>query len=65
LGTRITLLLLDRGFYSVRVIRDLIERKQPFIMTASKRGKKPHDAGGPTGTNVLPAQQQSQSTPMP
>jgi hypothetical protein len=50
LGMRITLLLLDRGFYSVRVIQDLITCQWPFIMPAVKRGKKPTTAGGPTGT---------------
>lgn len=50
LGIRIKLLLLDRGFYTVRVIRDLITAELPFIMPAVKRGKKPSTAGGPTGT---------------
>jgi hypothetical protein len=46
-------LLLDRGFYSVKVIRALIDRKQPCIMPAIKRGKTPAQAGGPTGTYVM------------
>ena len=50
LGIWIKLVLLDRGFYSVRVIRDLITAELPFIMPAVKRGKKPTTAGGPTGT---------------
>lgn len=53
LGINISVLLLDRGFYSVKVIRTLIERKQPFIMPAVKRGKSPTKAGGPTGTYVM------------
>ena len=32
LGIKISLLLLDRGFYSVKVIDQLISHKQPFIM---------------------------------
>jgi hypothetical protein len=41
LGIRIKLVLLDRGCYSVRVIRDLITAELPFIMPAVKRGKSP------------------------
>jgi hypothetical protein len=53
LGIKISLLLLDRGFYSVKVIRQLISQKQPFIMPAIKRGKKPQAPGGPSGTYVM------------
>ncbi len=63
LGIRIKLVLLDRGFYSVRVIRDLITAELPFIMPAVKRGKKPTTAGGPTGTYALAAMKQGQWTP--
>jgi hypothetical protein len=62
LGIRIKLVLLDRGFYSVRVIRDLIAAELPFIMPAVKRGKKPTTPGGPTGTYVLAAEKQSRWT---
>lgn len=62
LGIRIKLLLLDRGFYTVRVIRDLITAELPFIMPAVKRGKKPATAGGPTGTYALAAEKQSRWT---
>jgi Transposase DDE domain len=62
LGIRIKLLLLDRGFYSVRVIQDLIACEIPFIMPAVKRGKKPTTAGGPTGTYALAAEQKSRWT---
>jgi putative transposase len=54
--------LLDRGFYTVRVIRDLITAEFPFIMPAVKRGKKPTTAGGPTGTYALAAMKQGQWT---
>jgi putative transposase len=63
LGIRVKLLLLDRGFYSVRVIQDLITCEVPFIMPAVKRGKKPTTPGGPTGTYALAAQKQSHWTP--
>lgn len=53
LGIKAKLLLLDRGFYSVKVIRALIDRQQPFIMPAIKRGKSPTQPGGPTGTYVM------------
>jgi hypothetical protein len=63
LGIRLKLLLLDRGFYSVRVIRDLIARELPFIMPAVKRGKKPTTPGGPTGTSALAVEKQGRWTP--
>ena len=56
LGSRMKLLLLDRGFYSVRVIQDLITCGVPFIMPAGKRGTKPTTPGGPTGTSALAAE---------
>lgn len=59
LGIRMKLLLLDRGFYSVRVIQDLITAELPFIMPAVKRGKKPTTPGGPTGTYALAAEKHS------
>jgi putative transposase len=59
LGIRIKLVLLDRGFYSVRVMRDLIMAELPFIMPVVKRGKKPTTPGGPTGTYALAAETQS------
>jgi hypothetical protein len=62
LGIRMKLLLLDRGFYSVRVIQDLITCALPFIMPAVKRGKKPPTPRGPTGTYALAAAKQSHRT---
>lgn len=62
LGIRLQLLLLDRGFYSVRVIGDLITAALPFIMPAVKRGKKPATPGGPTGTYALAAEKQGRWT---
>jgi len=62
LGIRLKLLLLDRGFYSVRVSQDLITAELPFIMPAVKRGKKPATPGGPTGTYALAAAKHSHWT---
>ena len=62
LGIRIQLLLLDRGFYSVRVMQDLITCELPFILPAVKRGKKPTTPGGPTGTYALADKKQSHWT---
>jgi hypothetical protein len=55
LGIRLKLLLLDRGFYSVRVIQDLITGEWPFIIPAVKRGKKPTSpARGPVECHLGP-----------
>jgi hypothetical protein len=62
LGIRMKLLLLDRGFYSVRGIQDRITAELPFIMPAVKRGKKPTTPGGPTGTYAPAAAKQSHWT---
>jgi hypothetical protein len=40
-GVKPRYLLLDRGFYSVEVIRYLQHARYPFIMPAAKRGRKP------------------------
>jgi len=53
LGIKVSVWLLDRGFYSVKVIRTLIDRQQPFIMPAVKRGTSPTQPGGATGTYVM------------
>jgi hypothetical protein len=58
-GIRIKLLLLDRGFYSVKVIRYLKNKRQAFIMPAIKKGKKTDADGGPTCTNKLAALKKS------
>ena len=62
LGIQIKLLMLDRGFYSVRVIRALMTADLPFIMPAVKRGKKATIPGGPTGTYKLAAEKQGRWT---
>ena len=55
----IKLLLLDRGFYSVRCIRYLIRHKCPFIMPAIKRGKKETPTQKATGTQDLALRKKS------
>ena len=50
LDRRLKRLWLDRGFYSGRVIHDLITCELPCIMPAGKRGKKPPPPGSPPGT---------------
>src|SRR5262249_40127643 len=62
LGIRMQLLLLDRGFYRVRVMSDLITAALPFIRPAVKRGKQPATPGGPTGASALATAKQSRWT---
>ena len=49
-GVRVECVLLDRGFYCVDVVRYLQRARYPFVMPAIRRGLKPDDPGGPTGT---------------
>lgn len=55
-GIRPSLLLLDRGFYSVDVIRYLQAARRPFLMPVVSRGRPPTDPRGPSGTRVFTAQ---------
>src|SRR5436305_3942650 len=52
-GVRCRLLLLDRGFYSVGVIRYLQAARHPFLMPVICRGRQLDDPRGPSGTNVF------------
>jgi hypothetical protein len=52
-GVHCRLLLLDRGFYSVGVIRYLQAARYPFLMPVVCRGRKLDDPRGPSGTNVF------------
>jgi len=47
------LVLLDRGFWKVKVIRYLQQARYPFLMPVIARGKKPDKPGGPSGTRVF------------
>jgi putative transposase len=55
-GVRLRLLLLDRSFYSVEVIRYLQAARYPFLMPVICRGRKPSDPRGPSSTYVFAAQ---------
>ena len=52
-GVRPRLLLLDRGFYSVAVIRYLQVARHPFLMPVVGHGLSPKQPGGPTGSHVF------------
>jgi hypothetical protein len=52
-GVKPRLLLLDRGFYSVDVIRYLQAARHPFLMPAVIRGRKADHPRGPGGTRVF------------
>src|SRR5512142_1236797 len=58
-GVRPRLLLLDRGFFSVGVIRYLQAARYPFLMPVICRGRRLDDPRGPSGTNVFLAWKQS------
>ena len=47
------LLLLDRGFYSVAVIRYLQQARVPFLMPAVARGRQPKDGKPATGIRAF------------
>jgi putative transposase len=51
-GVRPALLLLDRGFYSVDVIRYLQAARYPFLMPLVCRGRKADHPEGPSGSRV-------------
>ncbi len=55
-GIRPSLLLLDRGFYSVKVIRYLQAARYAFIMPVIIRGRDAHDPRGPSATRVFAVQ---------
>jgi putative transposase len=58
-GVKARHLLLDRGFYSVDVIRYLQAARYPFLMPVVVRGRKPDDPRGPSGTRVFSAMKRS------
>ena len=53
LGIRVKLLLLDRGFYSVEVVRYLKRARCPFVMPVAMRGRKPKGNPPPTGLRAF------------
>ena len=52
-GVKARLVLLDRGFYGVDVIRYLQTARYPFLMPVVIRGRKADDPRGPGGTRVF------------
>ena len=58
-GIRTRLLLLDRGFYSVAVVRYLQAARVPFLMPVVCHGRSPKQPGGPTGSYVFRAWKKS------
>lgn len=53
LGITVRMLLLDRGFWSVAVIRYLQAARKPFLMPVVLRGRKEDHPEGPGGTRVF------------
>src|SRR4051794_28870886 len=58
-GVKPRLLLLDRGFYAVDVVRYLQVARYPFVMPVVVRGRKADDPRGPSGTRVFALRKQS------
>jgi putative transposase len=58
-GIQPRLLLLDRGFFSVAVVRYLQAARVPFLMPVVLRGRQAHDPRGPSATRVFAAWKQS------
>jgi hypothetical protein len=59
LGVTTRMVLLDRGFWSVAVIRYLRRANKPFLMPVVLRGRKPGHADGPSGTRVFAMRKRS------
>lgn len=52
-GVRPRLVLLDRGFYSVAVVRYLQAARVPFLMPVVCHGRAPRHPKGPSGSHVF------------
>jgi putative transposase len=59
MGLKIGLLLLDRGFCSVEVIRYLEQARRPFLMPMVCHGRKADHPLGPSASNVFKAMKKS------
>jgi hypothetical protein len=59
------LLLLDRGFYSVEVIRYLYRAHYPFIMPVVRRGRSSDDPQGLAAPRSLHRPSAGAGTPLP
>src|SRR3954467_5614441 len=53
LRVRVRMVLLDRGFWSVAVVRYLQAGRHPFLMPVVLRGRKDDHPQGPSGTRVF------------
>jgi hypothetical protein len=53
IGLKPSLVLLDRAFWTVEVIRYLQQVRCPFLMPVTGRGRKAGHPQGPSGTNVF------------
>lgn len=58
-GIHVRFLVLDRGFYSVAVIRYLQAARMPFLMPVVGHGRKPDHPLGPSGSQVFKAMKRS------
>jgi hypothetical protein len=58
-GVRPRHVLLDRGFYSVSVVRYLQAARYPFLMPVPAKGRKADHPKGPSGTRVFHLRQRS------
>jgi len=58
-GIHPRLLLLDRGFYRVVVIRYWYRARYPLVMPVVRRGRRTDDPRGPSGIHVLAATKRS------
>jgi hypothetical protein len=58
-GLKIGVLLLDRGFYSVEVIRYLQQARRPFLMPMVCHGRKADHPQGPSASNVFKTMKKS------
>ena len=59
MGLKIGLVLLDRGFCSVEVIRYLQQARRPFLMPLVCHGRKADHPLGPSASNVFKAMKKS------
>jgi hypothetical protein len=59
LGIEVSLLLLDRGFWSVAVIRYLQAARKPFLMPVILRGRGEEHPEGPGGTRIFASRKKS------
>jgi hypothetical protein len=58
-GLKPGLLLLDRGFYSVAIIRYLQQARRPFLMPVVCHGRKANHPKGPSGSNQFKVMKKS------